>query len=114
MSVSSKPTSGAELGWGVAGARTVEILLLAAFGLLVLWLTWKSLRWPLIHDGPIMHYVAWRILDGAVPYRDVFDMNFPGVYLVHLGVVRWLGTGDAAWRAVDLTVTAVAEVKTVR
>ena len=46
--------------------------------------------WPLVHDAPIMHYVAWRIAEGAVPYRDLFDMNFPGVYLLHLLVVTTL------------------------
>jgi len=49
-----------------------------------------------------MHYVAWRISEGAVPYRDVFDMNFPGAYVIHLGVVRGLGPGDGAWRVFDL------------
>ncbi|HYE92788.1 MAG TPA: glycosyltransferase family 39 protein, partial [Terriglobales bacterium] len=38
------------------------------------------------------------------------DMNFPGTYLVHLAVVALLGTGDAAWRAVDLGMTAVTAV----
>jgi hypothetical protein len=41
------------------------------------WLVVRSLSWPLIHDAPLMHYVAWRIGEGAVPYRDLFDMNFP-------------------------------------
>jgi hypothetical protein len=68
----------------------------------VAWLTWKSLSWPLVHDVPLMHYVAWRIGDGAVPYRDLFDMNFPGVYLLHLLVVRTVGMGDLGWRAFDL------------
>ncbi|HEU4367550.1 MAG TPA: hypothetical protein VFV05_04880 [Methylomirabilota bacterium] len=49
-----------------------------------------------------MHYVAWRIGEGAVPYRDLFDMNFPGVYLLHLLVIRTLGAGDLAWRVFDL------------
>ncbi len=49
-----------------------------------------------------MHYIAWRIGQGAVPYRDLFDMNFPGVYLVHLAVLRALGAGDVAWRVFDL------------
>jgi hypothetical protein len=69
----------------------------AALGLAAL-----SLRWPLVHDAPLMHYVAWLVTVGAVPYRDVFDMNFPGVYLVHLLVVRVLGVGDLAWRLFDL------------
>ncbi len=49
-----------------------------------------------------MHYVAWLVAQGAVPYRDVFDMNVPGVYLLHLGVIRVLGEGDGAWRFFDL------------
>ncbi len=66
------------------------------------------MAWPLAHDAPLMHYVAWRMLEGAVPYRDVFDMNFPGVYLVHLFVVCVLGTGDLAWRVFDLGWLAAA------
>jgi hypothetical protein len=65
-------------------------------------LVWRSLDWPLVHDAPILHYVAWRVGQGAVPYRDVFDMNFPGVYLVHLFVLRVFGSGDLAWRLFDL------------
>src|SRR6266487_1989198 len=49
-----------------------------------------------------MHYVAWLIAQGAVPYRDVFDMNLPGVYLVHLAVIKTLGEGSVAWRLFDL------------
>ena len=95
---------------GIAGARTVEGLLVAGLATVVAWLAWTSRAWPLIHDAPIMHYIAWRISEGAVPYRDLFDMNFPGVYLFHLAVVRGLGTGDLAWRVVDLGVTAAASV----
>ncbi len=69
---------------------------------MIAWLGWRSLSWPLVHDAPLMHYVAWRIGEGAVPYRDLFDMNFPGVYLLHLIVVRTLGAGDLAWRLFDL------------
>lgn len=85
--------------------------ILVAVGVLVLGrLVWWSLTWPLVHDAPLMHYVAWRMLRGDVPYRDVFDMNFPGVYLVHLFVVRVLGTGDVAWRVFDLAWLGAAVV----
>src|SRR5919108_2247028 len=66
------------------------------------WFAWRSVGWPLVHDAPLMHYVAWRMAHGAVPYRDVFDMNFPGVYLLHLLVVASAGVGDLAWRVFDL------------
>ena len=65
-------------------------------------LAWRSRGWPLIHDAPLMHYIAWRIGEGAVPYRDIFDMNFPGVYLLHRLALGLFGAGDVGWRAFDL------------
>jgi len=73
-----------------------------AFAVVVAMLAWRSRGWPLIHDAPIMHYIAWRIAGGAAPYRDVFDMNVPGVYVLHGAVLRGLGAGDSAWRLFDL------------
>lgn len=69
-------------------------------------LAWLSLPWPLIHDAPILHYIAWRISEGQAPYRDIFDMNFPGTYAIHLAVLRLAGAGDFAWRVFDLAVLA--------
>jgi hypothetical protein len=98
------PGAAGEIGPLALAARTALAgAPLAALGAVVAVLAWGSLDWPLIHDAPLMHYVAWRIAEGAVPYRDVFDMNFPGVYLLHLAVLEILGPGDAAWRAFDLT-----------
>jgi hypothetical protein len=74
----------------------------AASALLLAYLVWGSRGWPLIHDAPLMHYVAWLITQGGVPYRDVFDMNLPGVYLLHVAVLRVGGPGDLAWRFFDL------------
>src|SRR3990172_3652857 len=49
-----------------------------------------------------MHYIAWLLTQGAVPYRDAFDMNVPGVYLVHLAVLAVGGSGDWPWRLFGL------------
>jgi hypothetical protein len=76
--------------------------ILAASAALALYLGWRSWGWPLVHDAPLMHYVAWLMTQGAVPYRDVFDMNVPGVYLLHLGVIALCSEGDRAWRVFDL------------
>jgi hypothetical protein len=77
-------------------------LVVAGFGLLVAILLVLSLPWPLIQDAPVMHYIAWRIGEGDVPYRDLYDINQPGVYVLHLALLRTLGAGDGAWRAFDL------------
>jgi hypothetical protein len=79
----------------------LKFVFLAAASLLV-FLIGQSLDWPLVMDTPLMHYTAWLISQGAVPYRDFFDMNFPGAYVIHLAVLSTLGGGDGAWRAVDL------------
>jgi hypothetical protein len=84
-----------------------SVLVVAGFGALTALLAWRSWTWPLIHDVALMHYAAWRIGEGATPYRDLFDMNQPGTYLIHLAVLRTLGGGDLAWRIVDLVWLAV-------
>jgi hypothetical protein len=73
-----------------------------ASAVVLAYLIWASRGWPLIHDPPLMHYIAWLIDRGSVPYRDTFDMNLPGAYLLHLAVLRFGGTGDVAWRLFDL------------
>jgi hypothetical protein len=83
--------------------RAVVALIILALAGLAGMLAWRSRGWPLIHDAPLMHYIAWRIGEGAVPYRDVFDMNFPGVYVLHVIALRLFGAGDAGWRMFDLT-----------
>jgi hypothetical protein len=67
------------------------------------WLLWRSLDWPLVGDATIFHFIAGQFQMGAVPYRDIFDVNMPLVYFVHAAVIAIGGLGDAAWRAFDLT-----------
>jgi hypothetical protein len=86
---------------GLAGTASILVALAAVR------LAWLSRDWPLVHDAPLMHYVAWRLLEGAAPYRDIFDMNFPGAYAAHAALLLTLGEGDLAFRAFDLGTLAV-------
>src|SRR5207248_5678801 len=91
---------------GVMPPRTgatwaIRALVLAA-GVLLLYFLWRSRGWPLVHDAALMHYIAWLIGHGAVPYRDAFDMNMPGVYVIHMAALAVGGARDAIWRAFDL------------
>jgi len=62
---------------------------------------------PLERDEGDYAYVAWRMLEGEVPYRDVFDQKPPGIYAVY-AVLQGLGAGSGvaihlllyAWTAV--------------
>jgi hypothetical protein len=70
-------------------------------------LLWRSLDWPLVGDPAIFHFIAAQMRMGAVPYRDIVDVNMPLIYFIHAAVVALGGTGDAAWRAFDLGAAAV-------
>jgi len=87
--------------------RTLVLVWTALIGLaaaLLLGMAWLSLRWPIEHDAPIMLYIAYLIDEhGRVPYRDIFCLNMPAVYLLHAAWGRWLGAYDAlGFRIVDL------------
>lgn len=71
------------------------------------WLLWRSLDWPLVGDATIFHFIAGQMKMGAVPYRDIFDMNMPLTYDIHAAVVAIGGMSDIAWRIFDLTAAAV-------
>jgi hypothetical protein len=66
------------------------------------WLLWRSLDWPLVGDATIFHFIAGQVQMGAVPYRDIFDINMPLIYYIHAAVVAIGGMSDVAWRAFDL------------
>ena len=68
----------------------------------------SSLRWRMVHDSPIMMYMGF-LMDrfGAVPYRDFFDMNMPGTYVVYLSIGRLFGYGDTGFRIADLILLSI-------
>lgn len=87
-------------------ARLVTLLnlpLAVAAGLLL----WRSLDWPLVGDAAIFHFIAGQMQMGAVPYRDIVDINMPLIYFIHVAAVAIGGMGDVAWRAFDLAATAL-------
>jgi len=71
------------------------------------WLLWRSLNWPLVGDATIFHFIAGQMTMGAIPYRDIVDVNMPLTYDIHAAVVAIGGMSDVAWRTFDLTAAAV-------
>jgi hypothetical protein len=90
---------------------STNVRLVSAFNLPLVvftgWLLWRSLEWPLVGDATIFHFIAGQMKMGAVPYRDIVDINMPLTYLIHAVVVAIGGMSDGAWRAFDLAATAV-------
>ncbi len=72
-----------------------------------------SLRWDQILDSPVFVYLGYLMTEhGTVPYRDVYDVNLPGTYVVYAAVVKLLGTSDLSVRIGDLTCLAAVSVST--
>ena len=80
--------------------RYAMAALLGAAALCILVSTW---RWPLIWDAQVFHYVNFLIAHGFAPYREIVDMNLPGIYLIDGWVIKVFGPGDLAWRIFDFT-----------
>lgn len=84
---------------------------MAAFNLplavIAIWLLWNSLGWPLVGDATIFHFIASQMTMGAVPYRDIIDINMPLTYDIHAAIVALGGMSDVGWRAFDLAAAAL-------
>jgi hypothetical protein len=68
----------------------------------------RTLRWPILGDASLMHYVVFLMDRGAAPYRDIAEMNMPGSYLVEWSAIHLLGGGQLAWRLFDFGLVAAA------
>jgi len=88
---------------GLVPTARLAIVFNLALGVAAGWLLWRSLSWPLVGDATIFHFIAAQFQFGAVPYRDIFDINMPLTYFIHAAVLAIGGMGDVAWRAFDLT-----------
>ena len=61
-----------------------------------------SLNWRMVHDTPLLHYVAFLIDHfHYVPYKDIFETSMPGTFLFHLAIGKLFGYGDLAFRLID-------------
>lgn len=78
-------------------------LLYPCWALLAVGINVQALSWPMMQDTPILHYTAWLISKGYVPYRDIFEMNLPGAWGIHLLGIRLFGDTIEAVPRLDLT-----------
>ena len=87
----------AETGRKIAVVPFISALIVIALWAVILVSFPGMGQFPILHDTPIFHYIAERILLGDVPYRDILDINFPGVYLLHMLILVTFGKSDIAW-----------------
>ena len=66
-----------------------------------------TLTFGLGYDHGLYQYMAWAWLKGQWPYRDAFDISFPGIVLIHLVVMLLMGGSALALRAFDFAVQII-------
>ena len=74
----------------------ISLLVIVAVALVAL-----TYRWPLVWDAQVFHYNHFLIDHGFAPYRDIPDINMPGVYVLEGWAMRIFGGSDLAWRVYD-------------
>jgi hypothetical protein len=84
-------------------SRSVLSAILAALLAVFVVGTW---RWPLVGDASVIHYVAFLMDHGFVPYRQIVELNMPGAYLVEWLLIHTFGGGSLSWRIFDFTLLA--------
>lgn len=87
--------------------RPLPVILLFLLAALLVTQAAFSLQWPLAHDEAPLFYEAFLMQsEGRVPYRDIFDFQMPGSYLIYylLGIAGNFGAFRI--RILDLLILA--------
>ena len=100
MKIADQPT---ELSFSPVNAYPPlsRSLLISLFGAALVYFVVATYRWPLLWDGQVLHYINFLMKHGMAPYREIYDMNLPGAYLIDGWQIRLFGPGDLAWRLYD-------------
>jgi hypothetical protein len=68
----------------------------------------RTAHWKQVNDPAQLHYVCFLMDHGMAPYRDLLEINMPGIYLVNWSVMHTLGGGSMAWRFFDFGLMGIA------
>lgn len=82
--------------------KTIYLYIIIIFSIPTIILLYKSIEWHPILDSPIFQYIAYKILNGVTPYKEIFDMNLPGTYWIHIITIKIFGLNSIGFRITDL------------
>ena len=82
----------------------LTIYFLGCAGLFVL----GTAHWKQVNDPAQLSYLCFLMDHGMAPYRDLLEINMPGIYLANWSVMHVLGEGSLAWRIFDFSLMGAA------
>jgi len=65
-----------------------------------------SLQWPLAHDQAPLLYETFLMQNGKIPYKDFFDFQMPGSYIMYYLLGRLSNFGPLRIRILDIIILA--------
>jgi hypothetical protein len=68
----------------------------------------RTIHWKQVNDPAQLSYLCFLMDHGMAPYRDLLEINMPGIYLVNWSVMHTLGAGSLAWRIFDFSLMGAA------
>jgi len=71
---------------------------------------WAVFRYPLGNDPAIFQFYAWAMTVGDMPYRECFDVNTPGVMILHWAWGVLTAFEDAAFHSLTVTLSTLSLV----
>jgi hypothetical protein len=71
----------------------LQILFIILLAIFLIMQAIFSLQWPLAHDQAPLLYETFLMQNGKIPYKDFFDFQMPGSYIIYylLGVISNFG-----------------------
>jgi hypothetical protein len=84
--------------------RRLQILLLILLAAFLIVQAAFSLRWLIAHDEAPLLYEAFLMQSGHMPYRDMFDFQMPGAYIVYYLLGLLTNFGPFRLRVLDLAI----------
>src|ERR1035437_9896536 len=66
-----------------------------------------TIHWPVTGDAALMHYMAFAMQKGLIPYKQIAEINLPMSYAPDWVILRAFGATDLAWRLYDLGLLCV-------
>ncbi|MDT8273600.1 MAG: glycosyltransferase family 39 protein, partial [Desulfomonilia bacterium] len=87
-------------------ARSYELILILVI-ILFAWLRFGLVDVPLERDEGEYAYAGQLILQGSLPYQDVYTMKLPGVHLMYAGIMAIFGQTHQGIRIGLILINAV-------
>ncbi|KXK13152.1 MAG: hypothetical protein UZ14_CFX002001891 [Chloroflexi bacterium OLB14] len=86
--------------------KRIQILFIILLAIFLITQAIFSLHWPLTHDEAPLFYETFLMQNGKIPYKDFFDFQMPGSYIIYYFLGTLSNFGALRIRLLDIFILA--------